>query len=149
MHVACCGIFAFLFPNRRRLSGSAGATCRSVRREGKKRGCVQVEEKGKWCHNGKRAAAARTYLRWGREGAPARCARNGTQGGGCTVKRTHIVLSKARQSWLSLRARLPLTASAHQRTAELTSVERLVSVKTMKKCHKLQNFESEDPLKKI
>jgi len=37
-----------------------------------------VEEKGKWCHNGKRAAAARTYLRWGREG--------GTQGGGLHCK---------------------------------------------------------------
>jgi hypothetical protein len=30
---------------------------------------------------------------------------------GCTVKRTHSVYSKARQSWLSLRARLPLAAS--------------------------------------
>lgn len=29
---------------------------------------------------------------------------------GCTVKRTGIVLSKARQTWLSLRARLPLAA---------------------------------------
>ena len=38
LRVACCGIFAFLFENKRREIGSAAATCSSERRGGKKRG---------------------------------------------------------------------------------------------------------------
>jgi len=108
-----------------------------MRGEGKKR---------VWrCETRRSRCTPRALTSQGREGAHA----TARKAAGGTVERTHSVFSKARQSWLSLRARLPLTASAHQRTAELTSVERLVSVKTLKKCHKLQNFESEDPLQKI
>ena len=58
--------------------------------------------------------------------APARKA------AGCTLKRTQNVFSKARQSSLSLRARLLLAASlAHQRTAELLSAC-FPTVKTIK-----------------
>jgi hypothetical protein len=43
---------------------------------------------------------------------------------GCTVKRTGIVLSKARQTWLSLRARLPLAALHPSADSTLTPASR-------------------------